>query len=145
MLGTKRDLIEADEKDAWEFPKIFDYQRLDSRVRSLHSDLEQKLDRKLVFEDGAHNQDASFSWAIRLSEVECERFIQVCDLRISNFGNLAAVTDEDYEQTEECQAVFKVVSAHGFTPVSHSLLDSEYDGLNGDSFSDWWLRYFDWL
>ena len=145
MIATEADLARFDEKGCWEFPPNFDYNARDREARELHIELEKKLGRSLGFEDGCSNQDASFSWDIILqSTEEAMQVIQNC-LRISNYGNLVAVTDSEYENGEECKAVFEVCSEHGFLPVPSALLERKYDGVNGESFPSWWNRYFDWL
>lgn len=112
---------------------------------AIHRELEVALGRRMKFEGGIYNQDASFSIAIRLTETPGQGVTHVCDLRFSNFGSLIAVTDEDYERSPECMKVFEIAEQHGFTSVHHEILDRDYDGINGSAFATWWIRFFDWL
>ena len=146
MQATKADLIRHDEKGCWEFPSEFDYDSLDREARALHAELQTQLGRDLGFEDGWSNQDASFSWAVILqSHQQGPTMIVQTSLRISNYGRLVAVTDPDYESTDECERVLKICEEFGYTPVPTELLHGKYDGINGNSFPNWWIRYFDWL
>ena len=145
MKVTGDMLTENDLKGAYEFPPKFDQRHLEARASRVHRDLETKIGRILPFEGGIYNQDASFSVAIRLTETPGISVTHVCDLRFSNFGDMVAVTNEDYDGSEECMKVFEVARQHGFIPVQHDLLDRDYDGINGDAFQTWWIRYFDWI
>jgi len=145
MMSTADLLAKLDLKGAYEFPPKFDQEDLEARAAIVHRELEQVLGRSFVFEGGIHNQDASFSVAIRLIETPGDRFAHVCDLRFSNYGDMVAVTDEDYDGSPECLRVFEIARKHGFTPIEHEILDRDYDGINGDAFPTWWIRYFDWI
>ncbi|TWT94833.1 hypothetical protein Pla108_36840 [Botrimarina colliarenosi] len=145
MTATEKTLIEHDLKGSHEYPPSFDLLDLERRAFLLLCELEAVTGRRLAFEGGIHNQDASFSVTIRLSETPYKNLTYVCDLRFSNFGEMVAVTDENYEATTECSDIFEIARRHRFVPIRRELLDRPYDGVNGDAFDTWWIRFFDWL
>ena len=145
-METTADMLSMhDLKGAYEFPPKFDQRDLEARASLVHRDLEAMFGRGLLFEGGIYNQDASFSVAIRLTETPGVGVTHVCDLRFSNFGDMVAVTNEDYDGSDECMKVFEIARKHGFTPIPHEALDRDYDGINGGAFRTWWIRYFDWI
>ena len=145
MYASEATLRENDLEGYYEFPPRFDQGALEKRSSKVHRKLQTLLRRKLKFEGPIYNQDASFSVAIRLADEPYRNMRSVCDLRFSNFGNFVTVTREDYFGTEECRRVLELAAEYGFVPVSHAQLDRAYDGINGDAFDTWWIRYFDWL
>jgi hypothetical protein len=95
------------------------------------------------FETGTAIQDASFHGQIFVALAG-----DFASLRVSNFGSLATVTDED-----DCldavsrSRLLDTLAAHGYTFIPADILDQPYDGTNPGvtGFRTWWCRYFDWL
>ncbi|HYG76637.1 MAG TPA: hypothetical protein VEK08_16655 [Planctomycetota bacterium] len=89
-------LRQNDESNAYEFPSQFNYERLNRDVRLVHAQLERVLKRQFEIEDGAQIQDASFHAAIILKSASMgTNTTWQCALRFSNFGRLAACSDEE--------------------------------------------------
>jgi hypothetical protein len=145
---TKKLLLLHDEDNAWEFPSRFDAKDIETRARTVFSELCGYFG-ELEFEDWIYNQDASFGLAIIFKpyEKKTSKIIQQPVIRFSNFGNLATFTLEELLPENARQIIVDSLSKNGFIFVDAEEIDETYDGVMSPnkSIPTWWIRYFDWL
>lgn len=67
-------------------------------------------------------------------------------LRISNWGNLATVSDEAALTEAGLRQVKELLTQHGYVYIAPQILALAYTGkLPTNGTVSWWLRYFDWI
>lgn len=106
----------------------------------------------LFYESGRAILDASFHAQISLPRPllsEKGRDLNyILRLRVSNFGDLATVYDDDTMLEPAALAIIRqALEEHGYVYVSTALLLEPYTGQNPgvSGFRDWGMRYFDWI
>ena len=138
-----------DEKDTYEFPSHFDYDRLEARAKIVQRRLEEQLSERTVFEGAIYNQDASFSIAIIFKEREKteKNYIIQPALRFSNFGDMTNIGWDDLFEKEEMERIEGILNEEGFIYISNDELEKNYDGVMKESsdFPNWRTRFFDWI
>src|SRR6266511_269692 len=95
-------ILEAvDGSEGWEYPPDFDYVAAERRFLELAQELHKAFDTECRIVSGAYIQDASFHGEISLPIDYFKRrpewpkhVTHISVLRVSNWGNLATVTDE---------------------------------------------------
>lgn len=106
----------------------------------------------LLYESSRAIQDASFHGQVLLPRsllTEAGRSLNyVVRLRVSNFGSLATVYDDDTMVQEQVLASMRqTLEEQGYIYVPSDLLAEPYTGKNPgvSGFRNWGLRYFDWI
>lgn len=143
-------LQELDDSVRWEFPPGYDYDAAEQRFLAFARDLEQACGIPLKPETGATVQDASFLGQIFLHGWMVQAPITLPDtalLRVSNWGNLATVSDEALIHPEALARIKATLRQHGYDYIPPSVLKLPYTGKNGGvtGIATWWIRYFDWV
>lgn len=148
-------LILVDEKDNWEYPKKFRWDKRMKLIQEFKKDFESVFKFELDIDKNV--QDASFTTDLGLLD---DKFYDrktgtgslryIFSFRFSNFGNLFTILnmpdtcEEYYKEILTCK---KMLNDLGFIFIDLSELDVIYDGLNEpyENGLTWWTRYFDYL
>lgn len=142
-------LESCDEFGAYEFPSGFNYTALEQDALEIERTIQKQFCLKTEFEGMMHNQDASFSIAIILSDYILEDKGGICrpSILFSNFGRLTTMTWSELLPKELTDQIPLALDAKGFHYIPAEVLDADYDGVMKQvgNFRTWWLRYFDWL
>ncbi len=113
------------------------------RRQAFLADLGKALGKPLEAE-GA--QDASFSRGVILpADDRGEGYFPDVELRFSNFGELAAVAEEESTSSEILELVRSLLAHHGFTYIPLWILRKPYTGKNPAIKGTWWYRYFEYI
>ncbi len=140
------DILRAsDDHAGCEFPTGFDYEEARRRAVLLANRLERKIGMPCKLETGSYIQDASFHSMIVLPTPDAPDSFQ-STLRLSNFGDLATISDEGSVDPVHLHIVTSCLAELGYQYIPLDVLQEKYDGenrvLRGVS---WWIRYFDYL
>lgn len=149
MTMTREDYLNIlhshDDPIEWECPSDFDYEDAERRVTLLVKCIEQAIGLPCGIMTGSQIQDASFHTTISLPTKEVSHW-PIYLLKISNFGNLAAIGDEKALEPAHLQKVLSCLSELGYQYIPPEVLSEKYDGaipeLRG---VNWYTRYFEWL
>lgn len=98
MNANARAALERyDEPGAYEFPRNFNYERLELKAAAVVKDLRDS-GLRLTFEGASHNQDAAFCIGLILNDFEHKQgsFSHLPIVRFSNFGNLVSISGAIY-------------------------------------------------
>lgn len=109
-------------------------------------------ERTLFYETGIGIQDASFHGQILLPHSllteDAVKEDSLIRLRISNFGQLATLYDEDtLVRPDVLSTIVSVLEEQGYTYIPTIVLNEPYSGKNPgvSGFRTWGMRYFDWI
>jgi hypothetical protein len=148
-------LISVDEKDNWEYPKKFRWDKRMKLIQEFKNDFESVF--KIELDIDKNVQDASFTTDLGLLD---EKFYDrktgtgalryIFSFRFSNFGNLFTIlnmpdkNDKYYTEILTCR---KILENSKFVFIDLSELDELYDGVNEpyENGLTWWTRFFDYL
>ncbi|MFD8222914.1 hypothetical protein ACFV16_01895 [Streptomyces massasporeus] len=153
-------LRELDDPDHMAFPRGYDHTATRARFDQLAARLEQRFDCTCSVDRGV--QDASHHGTIVIPTTATVSGDHIA-IRVSNFGNLVAVTlgnpgSYDMEQEEtlfdsaDRHCIADELEALGYVTVSEHLLWTRYDGASNlaayyppEQPPRWWTRFFDYL
>ncbi|WP_431167709.1 hypothetical protein [Tenacibaculum halocynthiae] len=148
-------LISADEKDNWEYPKKFRWDKRIKLIQEFKNDFESVF--KIELDIDKNVQDASFTTDLGLLDEKLYdrktgtgALRYIFSFRFSNFGNLFTIlnmpekNDEYYTEILTCR---KIIEDSQFVFIDLSELDEIYDGVNEpyENGLTWWTRFFDYL
>lgn len=150
MDSKYRQLLESfDEAGAYEFPSEFDYTALENDALDIERAIHAQYGLSTIFEGMTHNQDASFSIAIILSDhiQEDDRAIYRPSILFSNFGRLTTISWPELLPEQLPKKIISVLDENEFHYIPAEVMDAGYDGVMADdgTFHSWWHRYFDWI
>ena len=152
---------DAPDPEHAEYPPSVDWLEEDTRFKAFLGDLQTAMGMKLWVDESPQDAASFHSEVFIPREGECRtdepvagtvvvaggvRIVGV-SLRFSNFGNLAAVNDEEESISPETLELVKALLArHGYTYIPHSAWEGPYTGKN-PCFTEkaWWFRYFDYV
>ncbi|MFG2907218.1 hypothetical protein ACGF13_19410 [Kitasatospora sp. NPDC048286] len=150
-------LRDLDDPDHMEFPQYYDHNATRARFDQLAARLDQRFRCTCSVDLGV--QDGSHHGTIVIPTTATASGDHIA-IRVSNFGNLVAVTlgnpgsyDEEEEsllfETADRHRIKDELEALGYIAVSEHLLWTRYDGVSnfGSYFEPqtWWNRFFDYL
>ncbi|MDH6125523.1 hypothetical protein [Kitasatospora sp. GP82] len=153
-------LRDLDDPDHMEFPQYYDHATTRARFDQLATRLDQRFHCTCSVDRGV--QDASHHGTIVIPTTATASGDHVA-IRVSNFGNLVAVTlgnpgsyDEEEEsllfETADRHRIDDELEALGYIAVSEHLLWTHYDGASNlaaynppEHPPTWWDRFFDYL
>jgi hypothetical protein len=132
-----------DHSTQWEYPPGFDYLAATGRFARFVEELCAKLGVALRSETGARIQDASFHSQVFLPLPGDQHAL----IRFSNFGDMAAISDDEPVAEPTMAAVVGLLAKHGYVYVPANVLAQPYTGSNPGvtGIDTWWIRYFDWV
>lgn len=125
-------LEKFDDSKYWEYPPGFDYNDAVVRFKLFVAELVKTLGGPVVIETESLIQDASFHSQVHLSNAW---------LRFSNFGNMAALTDETSLPKGSLQKIKRLLESHGYIFMPSSLLEQPY--YRKESRSYWYSELVD--
>ncbi len=139
-----------DDPVRWEWPRDFDYEAAERRFLAFVADLQRACGLRLDAETGAAIQDASFRGQVFLrgrllrNELDPEETVV---LRVSNWGELATVSDEAAIHPAALVRIKAVLEHAGYLYIPPRVLALPYTGENPGvtGIATWWIRYFDWV
>lgn len=152
---THKILISADEKDRWEYPKNFRWNKRMKQIQELKKEFESVFKFQLDIDKNV--QDASFTTDLGLLDDKyydrktgTGALRYLFSFRFSNFGNLFTILnmpDADGDYYKEILSCKEILITSGYIFIDCSELDEHYDGLNEpyENGLTWWTRYFDYL
>ncbi len=156
MRQELRDLLLSfDEKDNWEFPADFEWEKLSQLLKEFIKYCESILDLKVKLDDEI--QDASFFARIEFPvdknynrEKDSKSTLNHIYFKFSNFGKLFTLghnpdaENQYYKEILKCKEYLK---EKGFIYIENIELDAPYDGVNEpyEEGLTWRIRYFDYL
>ena len=130
-----------DDSTRREFPLGFDCEAAAAKFDRFCSDLATVLGAALQAESGSSIRDASFHSQIYLPLPNGSFSL----LRFSNFGDMAAIMNDEQVPDPLLETVTMVLFRHGYFFIPTAELNTPYFGRNPDfnGASTWWRRYFD--
>jgi hypothetical protein len=142
-------LRQHDDGAGWEAPSSFDHAAAEQQFRALVAAVEHAVETPLRAESGRQIQDASFLGQISLA---CTPLVKdptmpgPVILRVSNWGEMATVSDEEALTADGLAQIKDLLAQRGYVYVPPQILALPYDGkLPTKGAVSWWLRFFDWL
>ncbi len=142
-------LKSLDDPVFWEWPPGFDLDAAERKFLSFASALQQQLTTICTIETGALIQDASFRGQIVLPDFLLQQLPQeyAVVIRVSNWGNIATVSDEQILQPSALTTIRDLMQQFGYVYIPSDLLNTPYTGKNPGvtGIRTWWIRYFDWV
>lgn len=138
-----------DDPRHWEFPAGFDYDAAARRFRAFADELARACALPRGAEAGASIQDATFHDQIILHGPVLRREPAPRDtvlLRVSNWGDLATVSDEAALDPAALERIRATLARFGYRYIPPAVLALPYTGRarGGTGAITWWVRYFDW-
>jgi hypothetical protein len=142
-------LRQHDDGAGWEAPSGFDRAEAEQQFRALVAAVEHVVGTPLHAESGSQIQDASFLGQIALA---CTPLVKdptmpgPVMLRVSNWGEMATVSDEEALNADGLAQITDLLAQRGYVYIPPQILALPYDGkLPTKGAISWWLRFFDWL
>jgi hypothetical protein len=151
-------VLEAhDDLRLWYCPADFDYEAAERHFLDFARELQEALGVECWVRSGSAVQDASFLGDIDLPP-DCfnvpERANDPVFLRVSNWGNLATVSDEAAIEPDWLEQIKALLDRFGYQYIPPSVLQRPYRRLRlrdlppfyrNEPRMTWWIRYFDWI
>jgi hypothetical protein len=139
-----------DDPDRWETPAEFNYYASRNRFLALAKAVQERLKIVCRVETDSLIQDASFIGQIMFPEevlLPREQNDYGGMIRVSNFGNMATVTDERLFPAPMLSAIKQVMDEFDYVYIPPWVLKETYTGSNPGvtGIATWWIRYFDWV
>lgn len=136
-------LRQHDDPRRWEYPVGFDYDAATRRFAEFSNALAASLNVPLKSESGSYIQDASFHSQIYVPLDSGRNTL----IRFSNFGDMAAVSEDGPVPKEMMRGIIELLEKHGYVYIPARVLDQPYTGANPGvtGIRNWWIRYFDWV
>ncbi len=124
----------------------YDLKAAEARFRQFTARLQQVLGAQCLSKNGADIQDASFVGLITIPG-ELAGQAKPIEIRISHFGNLATVADEEGIRQQTMDQLMALLKEAGYRHIPSAVLSTPYTGRNPGvtGFKNWWHRYFDWI
>ena len=139
-----------DDPAHWEHPAKFDYYATRNTFLAFAKAVQAQLKSVCQVETGSAIQDASFIGQIMFpEEVLLPRKQQHYGgiIRVSNFGNMAAVTDERLFPGPMLDSIKQIMNEFDYVYIPSWVLEEPYPGSNAGvtGIETWWMRYFHWV
>ena len=137
-----------DDPVRWGTPPGFDGRAAEEHFLAFAHELERTLAVSCTIE--TRIQDASFLGQIRLQEPllsQAARPDVGYVLRISNWGQMATVSNEAVLKSTVLDDIKTLLPRFGYVYIPPSVLKLPYTGHNPGvtGIRTWWIRYFDWV
>ena len=134
----------------WEWPPGFDSEATERRFLAFATALERACGLRLDVETGAAIQDASFLGQVFLRGPLLQKELgreETFLLRISNWGEMATISDEAALHPAALRRIKAVLGQFGYVYIPPRVLALPYTGENPGvtGIATWWIRYFDWV
>jgi hypothetical protein len=148
-------LKDSDDPRYAEFPGGYNKQSYDDSIKrflKLAEQVKSVLGSECVIESGDKVQDASFIGEVLLPTGVLQEPMKSpadfgANLRVSNFGDLATISEELPINEDILDRVVSLIRSAGYRYVPYDVLTTPYTGTNPGvtGYHNWYHRFFDFI